>query len=132
MSDIYKTPQWVTDLQFKQFQSSSYMTDDARTWIRQSRNWLKKFLKERFGFTSFTKENFTFSVGHYEWSCYVKINDQWWTIFPGDCRFKIGPWLTVRKSDADYHKGNYPNINIPLNAERFVWDLEQILKLGSQ
>ena len=87
-------PVWVDQYLNEEFESSPRMTAEGNAWIKASRAWVKKFVKKCNG------TDLKFSKGHFEWSAFFKVYDQWWYIASGDVRYKIMKEFLIRKCDS--------------------------------
>jgi hypothetical protein len=95
--------QWVDQYVNMEFSSGPYMGQDGKSWCAASKRWMTTFLK------SLGATNIKFTRGHYEWSMFARIGEQWWYFSSGDVRYKIMKALLVRHCDGpkDYSgKGN--------------------------
>jgi hypothetical protein len=100
------------------------MGEDGKDWIKASRRWLKKFFKE------LGASEFKFSKGHYEWTLFVKLGDQWWYLSSGDVRFKVCNWLLVRKADGPQDYTGHHNQRVSYDSTDFAGALKNLLEGG--
>lgn len=115
------SPLWVRQYMTQEFSSSPYMEEDGQEWMRNSKNWMEKFL------ANIGATNFTFHKGHYEWSCFAKLEEQWWYFSSGDVRFKVMPSLLVRRCDGLRDYTGKHNQFVSYNEPCFAWSLKQLL-----
>lgn len=121
-----RSPDWVASWCLGGFRSSTANTPDSIAWINSSRRWLKDFCK-RIG-----AELVDFNRGHFYWSAFIKIGDQYWYLRSGDVRFQVCDWMLVRTADGpkDYTGGINKQVNY--RSTRFEADLIAILNRGKR
>lgn len=113
-------PKWVDAYRNQEFSSGPFMEEDGKQWISSARRWWKKYL------SSIGAVDQGFRVGHYEFSLFFRLGEQWWYVSCSDCRFKTCDWLLVRRASGpkDYTGG--VNQSVAFDAH-FVLRLNHVL-----
>jgi len=117
-----KKAQWAEDF----FKGNIVIYSGIEKWIRQSRNWMKKFLIDEMGCK---KEDIVFNKMWCEWSLFAKIGEQWWYFNSGDPRIGLRGFL-VRKASGpkDYTGGK--NLFVYYGSQDFAEELRDVLRTG--
>jgi len=93
--------------------------ENAGRFSLEAKKWLKDFCVNR------RYTNFKFGIGHFYFSAFFKVREQWWYVSSGDLRWSFGTMLVrTANSDKDYTGGRnqsvYYNENFEANLYKIV------------
>ena len=120
MTKIYLKKTWYEKILETEFESSSGPTPQWVAFAKEVESWFSGFCKEK-GYT-----DFSFSRGHFYFSGFFKVKEQWWYFLSGDVRSNIMPSLVVRKCSGPKDFQGERNNNIRYDTGNFkqeLWDL---------
>jgi len=110
---------WYVRLTITEFESSTANTSQSLAFMKEAKKWLKDFCVNR------RYTNFKFGIGHFYFSAFFKVREQWWYVSSGDLRWSFGTMLVrTANSDKDYTGGRnqsvYYNENFEANLYKIV------------
>lgn len=114
-------PLWAKHFINQRFSSGPRMGEDGEKWCRSAKEWMVSFL------STFGATDIDFHKGHYEWSMFAKIGEQWWYFSSGDVRYKLMKSLLVRTADGPKDYMGHANQYVMYNDPDFAQSLSRLL-----
>ncbi len=126
MTKENKTPKWVQTIGTMEY------GDNYRPWAASASKWIRQVLEAEYG-DAFSE--WKFSVNHYEWYAFAKINEKWIYLSSGDARYNIMNSLLVRHAldPKDFTGGAnlWVMYNAPDFEASFIRLINQMVKHGN-